>query len=81
MIFEVYSMKHVLFSIIFQKKATNFNSGAKKPYYFLPVKDSSATILEIVKKAFPRNPKNKFKFFKTGLYSMNIRKLDLKNYF
>ena len=74
-------MKHLLFSIIFQKKAMNFNSGAKKPYYFLPVKDNSSMILENVQKAFPSNPQKKFKFFKMGYYGLRDRALDLKNYF
>jgi len=32
--------------IIFQKTPMNFNSGAKKGYYFVPVNDSSSKFLE-----------------------------------
>jgi hypothetical protein len=59
----------------------NFNSGAKKGYYFVPVKDSSPIIFENVKIAFPANPRKKFKFFKTRYDELRDRTLDLKDLF
>ena len=52
-IFGVFSMKHLLFSMNFQETRMNINSGAKSTYYFVPVGDSSSMILENVKIAFP----------------------------
>ena len=57
------------------------NSGAKKGYYFLWVKDSLRKILENVKTAFPANPRKKFKFFKRGDSGVRERALDLKDLF
>ena len=61
----------------------NFNSGAKKRYYFVPFTNGWATIFEnkMLKKAIPANPRKKFKFFKRGYYGLRDRALDLKDLF